>query len=223
MPRGRGRIERFFQTVDQLLLLRLPGYAPEGRPLTPPTLTLADFDAIFHEFLLGEYHVRPQRDLPSTPQARWEAEGFLPRLPESLEQLDLLLLTVAKPRRVRRDGIHFQNMGYVDPILADYVGEDVVIRYDPRDMAEIRVYDRNGFLCRALCQELAGQTVSLKEIVRARNRRRRELQKEIKDREELVQTYLKVHQEAPDPLLNPPVQTEPEAPPARRLKLYENE
>lgn len=223
MPRGRGRIERFFQTVDQLLLVRLPGYAPAGKPVTPPTLTLSEFDAIFLEFLLGEYHVRPPRDRSDTPQERWEAEGFLPRLPESLEQLDLLLLTVAKRRRVRRDGIHFQNLRYMDPILAGYVGEDVVIRYDPRDMAEIRIYHRNAYLCRAVCQELADQTVSLQEIVRARNRRRRELKKEIKDREELVQTYLKVHQEEPDSRLKPPAQTEPEAPPARRLKLYENE
>ena len=42
------------------------------------------------------------RELPVAPQARWEATGFLPRLPESLEQLDLLLLTVAKARQVRR-------------------------------------------------------------------------------------------------------------------------
>jgi putative transposase len=35
MPRGRGRIERFFQTIEQLLLSRLPGYAPVGTP--PPS------------------------------------------------------------------------------------------------------------------------------------------------------------------------------------------
>jgi putative transposase len=30
------------------------------------------------------------------PAQRWEKGAFLPRMPESLEQLDLLLLTVAK-------------------------------------------------------------------------------------------------------------------------------
>ena len=34
--------------------------------------------------------------------ARWEAGGFLPRLPESLDQLDLLLLTVANLARSTR-------------------------------------------------------------------------------------------------------------------------
>jgi len=152
--------------------------------------------------------------------------GFLPRLPESLEELDLLLLTVAKTRRVRRDGIHFQNLRYMDPTLADYVGEDVTIRYDPRDMAEIRVFYTDTFLCRAVCQELAGQTVSLKEIKRARDRRRRALGRTIKDRSELVQTYLKVHQIEPE-LPLPRQETEEEKPSraegAQRLKRYENE
>jgi putative transposase len=41
-------------------------------------------------------------------------------------------------------------------VLAAYVGDSVVIRYDPRDMAEIRVFTGTGFLCRAICPELAG-------------------------------------------------------------------
>ena len=102
------------------------------------------------------------------------------------------------------------------------MGEDVVIRYDPRDLAEIRVYYQGAFLCRAVSQELASQTVSLKEIVRARNQRRRELQGAIKDRMEVVETYLKVHQEE-GAVPVPPPQQEPETRPARRLKLYENE
>ena len=56
---------------------------------------------------------------------------------------------------------------YIDPALAAYVGEDVLLRYDPRDMAEIRVFFNDRFLCRAICQELAGETVPLREIVNA--------------------------------------------------------
>src|SRR6478672_9763268 len=97
---------------------------------------------------------------------------FLLRLPDSLEELDLLLLTVAKPRRVHPDGIHFQGFRYLDTTLAAYVGEDVIIRYDPRDMAELRVYFGDAFLCRAITPELAGETVALKDIIRARNQRR---------------------------------------------------
>src|SRR3989475_12913636 len=100
-----------------------------------------------------------------------EGSGFRPRLPETLEHLDLLLFTVAKSRKVRPDGIHFQGLRHLDLTLAAYVGESVIIRYDPRDMAEIRIFHHNRFLCRAICAELAGGTIALREIIQARDRR----------------------------------------------------
>lgn len=227
MPRGRGRIERFFLTVNQLLLCTLPGYLPsDGKTpgaQTAALLTLTAFEARFLTFLLDEYHQRPQRELAAPPQVLWEGSGFLPRLPDTLAELDLLLLTVAKQRRVQRDGIYFQGLRYVDPVLAAYVGESVVIRYDPRDLAEIRVYHRDAFVCRAICPALANQTVSLKEIVQARRQRLRELRGTIQDRQSLVQTYLNVHEtpvESASTSAEPPA---PTSPVGKKLKLYHNE
>ncbi len=54
-PRGRGRIERFFETVNQLFLCRMPGYSPAGAPAADPVLTLADLDAAWQTWLLGDY------------------------------------------------------------------------------------------------------------------------------------------------------------------------
>ena len=186
-PRGRGRIERFFNTVNQLLLARLPGYAPAGfATQVTPGLDLQGFTQAFAHFVLHEYHQTPHSATGVAPQARWSANGFLPQLPVSLEQLDLLLLTVAKSRRVQQDGVRFQSLRYIDPTLAAYVGEEVTIRYDPRDMAEIRVYHQGRFLCRAVCQELAGETVSLKDIIRARRRRTRDLHQQLAVRQSLI-------------------------------------
>ena len=191
MPRGRGRVERFFQTVNQLFLHELPGYIAndDGKPTTKPTLTLVEFKARLHDFLLDAYLPRTQKELGTDPKSRWEASGFLPNMPESLEQLDLLLLTAAKTRRVRRDGIHFHKMRYIDTNLAAYISEDVVIRYDPRDMVEIRVFHADKFVCRALCQELAGQEVTLKEIMRMRRARKRELRKTLDAHAQLLKQY----------------------------------
>ena len=214
VPRGRGKIERFFETVDQLFLCRLPGYA--AQTAAPANLTLAECEAQFRAFLLGEYHQRLHSETGMAPQARWEAGGFLPRLPESPEQLDLLLLTVARPRRVHQDGIHFQGLRYLDLTLAAYVGQDVTIRYDPRDVAEVRVFHQGAFLCRAICPELANQTIGLKEIVQARRARRRQLQGELDDHAAVVAQFLAVHQPEPSPA------PEPE-PRATRLKRYYNE
>ena len=127
-----------------------------------------------------------------TPLQRWQEHGFLPQLPASLEQLDLLLLTVAKSRRVQQDGIRFQSLRYIDPLLAAYVGESVTVRYDPRDMAEIRVFYQHRFLCRAVCQELAGETVSLKDILRARRQRKRDLRQMIDQRRSVVDQWFKI-------------------------------
>ena len=82
-------------------------------------------------------------------------------------------------------------MRYLDLTLAAYVGEPVTIRYDPRDLAELRVYHRDRFLCRAICPELAGTTIGLKDLVRARDARRRELQAGIGGRAKLVDLLLR--------------------------------
>jgi putative transposase len=189
-PRGRGRIERFFATVATMFLPILPGYSPPGQKAGKASLTLPELEARFQDFLLGVYHAREHGETRARPQERWNQGGFLPRLPESLEQLDLLLLTVPTARKVHSDGIRFQGMRYVDPLLAAYVGESVLLRYDPRDMAELRVFHEGRFLCRAICPELAGQTIALAEILKARRGRKRELRETIRDRRKLVDGLL---------------------------------
>jgi len=52
-----------------------------------------------------------------------------PTVAASLDDLDLLLVMVAKPRMVHRDGIHFQGLRYLAPALAAYIREPVTIRY----------------------------------------------------------------------------------------------
>jgi len=219
-PRGRGKIERFFESVAQIFLPRLPGYAPNGT--APKTgLTLAEATTELERFL-DEYHDEIHATTGFRPHDRWTSGGFLPRMPESLEQLDLLLLTVPKTRRVHPDGIRFSGLRYIDPTLAAYVGEEVVLRYDPRDVTEVRVFHEGRFVCRAICQELAGETVPLREIIRARERRRRELRRTIQDRRMVVESLLEARrggvvesteEGAPEVVSEPPK-------PARALKRY---
>jgi putative transposase len=220
-PRGRGKIERFFESLSQRLLSHLPGYA-RSAATRAAVLTLPDLANEIEHYLIQEYLVTPHSGTGQPPQARWEAGGFLPHMPDSLEQLDLLLLTVARTRRVQRDGIRFMGMRYIDPTLAAYVGEEVVIRYDPRDVAEVRVFYQKRFLCPAVCQELAGVTVPLRDIVSARNRRRRELRQTIQDRQRIVDSLLEAKRWLAAEAR--PAEPSPEsAPPAPKLKRYYNE
>jgi putative transposase len=153
-PRGRGKIERFFETLKQVFLSRLPGFCSNINSNRKGKLRLTDLARELEAFIVGEYNVTRHSTTKEAPQSRWEKGGFLPQMPESLEQLDLLLLTVPDERRVHQDGIRFQGFRYIDPTLAAYVGERVMLRYDPRDMAEIRIFFRDRFLCRAICQEM---------------------------------------------------------------------
>jgi putative transposase len=220
-PRGRGKVERFFRSVEQFLLQDLPGYSPKGSRAVEAKLTLPEFEQQFRTWLVEDYHHRVHSETKCQPTERWEAGGFVPRMPESAEQLDLLLLTVAKTRRVHQDGIRFQGHRYLDATLAAYVKEEVLIRYDPVDLAEIRVFYQDHFLCRAVCQELSGLTISLKEIEKARSERRKDVRAGLDSRKAVVDRFIAVHQEeAPTPREPVP---EPEPVGRPRLKGYINE
>jgi putative transposase len=192
-PQGRGKIERFFGSVNTELLPELPGHLAPGQRTPEPGLTLPQLSDRIGAFIIGTYHQRTHPEIGTSPQQAWLAGAWLPRLPDSQEALDELLLTVAKSRVVHRDGIHFQGLRYISPTLASYVTEPVAIRYDPRDITEIRVFHRNTFLCRAIAADHQGETITLKDIQAARNARRRALRTELNERIAVVAEHLPAH------------------------------
>jgi putative transposase len=196
-PQGRGKIERLFGTLNSELLPELPGYLVKGNPTSAPKLSLGELDRAVTAYIANTYHVRLHSETEQTPLDAWRGKGFLPRLPETLEDLDLLLVMHAKPRTVRRDGIHFQGLRYQHPTMAGYVGDAVTIRYDPRDLSEMRVFYRNSFLCRAVSEEHAGEVVTLKDIQTARRMHRRSLRTTINERVARVVDFLPVQQPKP--------------------------
>jgi putative transposase len=126
-PQGQGRIERFFRTVNEMFLCDLDSYIRHKR--RRPTLSLDQFEERFRRLLLEAYHRRSNAEGRLPPSERWEEGGFLPRMPESLEQLDLLLMHEIRARKIRRDGVHFQGLRYLSLTLAAYIGVDATIRY----------------------------------------------------------------------------------------------
>ena len=130
-------------------------------------------------------------------------------MPEALTDLDGFLLHVARERIVQRDGIHFQGLRYLSPTLASYVGTRVTIRYDPRDISEIRVFDHDTYICTAIDEEHADATFSLKDVQAARNARRRALRRRLNERIPLATTT----DPAPEPTGPPP-------PPCPKLRTY---
>jgi putative transposase len=222
VPRGRGKVERLFRTVNQRFLCHLPGHLRGAQRRSGELLTLQQLDQRFRTFL-SDYHDEEHSETRQAPLARWRGDGFLPQMPESLEQLDLLLLTIARTRKVRTDGVQFAGHRYIDPVLSAYVGEQVVVRYDPRDIAEIRLFHDGRFLCRAICPELAGEVVTLGEVAGARNRQRRALRQQLKDRQATVAQLLELRQGSAVPDQGPEPATEPQLSARPKIKLYRNE
>lgn len=220
-PQGRGKLERFFGTITTELLPDLPGHLVRGKPTSPPGLSLPQLDIAIREWITATYHPRSHSETGRSPEQAWLGDGWLPRTPDTLEQLDLLLVMVAKARIVHRDGIRFQGLRFLEPTLAAYVGEPVTIRYDPRDLGEIRVYHHNRFLCRAISPEHAGQAITLKDIQTARNAHRRALREQLSQRRAAVAEYLPSHPAAakapPAPRRTDPA---PGQPPRARLHTY---
>jgi putative transposase len=215
-PQGRGKIERIIGSITSELLPLLPGQLVRGKPTSPPRLTLPELDAAIGRWIIDDYHQRKHSETGIAPQTAWIANGWLPRLPESLEDLDLLLVMVATPRIVHRDGIRFQGLRYLDPTLAAYVGEEVTIRYDPRDVGEVRVFHHNGFICRAISAEHAGQVITLKDLQTARSAHRRALRQQLNERSTTVSEYLPTRT-SPPPASAIPKQSVPARP---RLHTY---
>jgi putative transposase len=219
-PQGRGKVERLFGTLNTELLSELPGYLVDGKPATPPCLSLAELDRAIGAFVTGTYHARVHSETGETPLDAWRGGGFLPRLPDSLEDLDLLLVMHTKPRSVQRDGIHFEGLRYSSPTLAGYVREAVTIRYDPRDLSEIRVFHRNRFLCRAVSEEHAGEAVTLKDIEAARRAHRRALRAGINERIARVVDFLPARTD-PAPRGDKPERAAPRT--RSKLRIYEED
>lgn len=200
-PRGKGKIERLFHTLNRVLLQRLPHYTKQATGMTDqPLLTLTQLEEHLETYITHTYHQQDHQTTGQTPLVRWGGNGFMPNQPIDPTLLDELLVTMSKPRKVQRDGIRFKRFRYLSTTLAAYVGESVTIRYDPRDMAQIRVYYRDEFLCSALCQTLTGQVVSLKEIIQARNRVRNQRRARIQQAQQLLSRLDKDPVEADVPM-----------------------
>jgi putative transposase len=55
-PRGRGKVERAFRSINQVFLCHLPGYTPPGSPPEKAVLTLPELDSRLRTYLVETYN-----------------------------------------------------------------------------------------------------------------------------------------------------------------------
>ena len=63
------------------------------------------------------------------------------------------------------------------------------------------VHKEDRFICRVVCEELAGTNLSLQEITRARRQQRKKLRGKIRDRRQMIETLLDAKHDPIDALV----------------------
>ena len=131
-------------------------------------LTLRELELLVVRFIVDKYNQSiDARTGDQTRFQRWEAG--LRAIPEIMSdrELDICLMKQAR-RQVQRGGyIQFENINYKGEYLEGYAGKTISLRYDPRDITTIWVYQYNKgkeeFLTRAHAQGLETEQLALDE------------------------------------------------------------
>jgi len=174
-PNGKGKIERVNRTVDQMLLMMLPGFTEgprdlDGRlsgPLDDRSAARAGFEqasaagadpaalplrwSVFVDQFAAWVSWYNTEHAHSglggrSPAAAWSADPTpVRRFPE--EELRHLLLA-DEGRIIQADGIHFRNLTYVCAAgkIRERGGQNVRLRYMPHDDRFVHVYLDGTFL-----------------------------------------------------------------------------
>ena len=103
-----------------------------GKTPSPPRLSFSELDAIIGTYFIETYNARPHNQTGVSPNAALFGDGWLPRMPDLLEDLDLLLFMANKSRIVRRDGIRFQGLRYI-PVRTFSAPGHLVVLLGPND------------------------------------------------------------------------------------------
>jgi hypothetical protein len=157
----KGKVERVFKTIESGCLSILPGYmgavgTSEGAALkrVHEFLTLQQLDQEITRWIDEDYHWRKHSGTGQAPAEFWENTKKL-RLPDSEDDLNLLILKYDKECTVINTGIKFTLNGskhrYWSPELAFYWKRLVRLRYNPDDMESVLIYDAatGEYLCEA--------------------------------------------------------------------------
>ena len=149
-PQGRGKIERFFNTVTSQFLGEITVTDTPMLPGTDPGAgsqisTLEELNTLFTAWVNMVYHHQQHSSTGQTPLARWEASWqYRAPVRKPLEEIRHAFLW-SDTRRVSKTGtVSLHSNSYeVDPLLA---GTTIELVYDPFDLdGQVLVNNHQGF------------------------------------------------------------------------------
>lgn len=153
-PHFKGGVERHMGNMNTMLLHGLPGttFSNIGKrgnyqSEKDAAVYLSEIDKLFNIYAVDIYGESYNRGIEGIPARRWEhavnVQGFIPRLPSSVLELDIMLASVDS-RSIHHYGIEFENLIYnsaeLGPLRAALRGQAVKIKYQAGDLGRIYVY-----------------------------------------------------------------------------------
>jgi putative transposase len=161
-PGENGKMERYFRTLDERYLTKLPGYTkgaenPDGSPMIAPGTKLLSIHELWEplEEAVRHYNYeRPHSGLGDrTPAQAWADElTFV----EEADEDDLFRFSLAPVgrgglRRVDRRGVKVFGRYYQHLALGEFIGKgkEVTVRGIPHDQRKCFVFDGDRFICEA--------------------------------------------------------------------------
>ena len=125
-PEGRGKIERWFNTVRSSFLARLD---------LPRIESIDRLNRLLWAWVEGEYHLAHHRGIGEPPLDKWLRLGDRVRpAPPDLDLERVFLSRVS--RRVRKDGT-FTMQNRLFEAGVDFIGENITVRFDPFDLRRV--------------------------------------------------------------------------------------
>ncbi|WP_295821215.1 Mu transposase C-terminal domain-containing protein [uncultured Deinococcus sp.] len=146
-PKDKAKIESFFGTLSGYFKY-LPGSTKikpgtKGSGSVGPSLTLAEFEKIFVDYIVNKYHRSVHETLQTTPLKQYERSIKLVHdlsLPVSqVEFLIDILPQVTNGRVVKPEGVTVNNIMYWNDSLIPLIGDGrkYNIKYDPDDLTAV--------------------------------------------------------------------------------------
>lgn len=206
-PSDGGIVERPFGTLNREFFSTIPGYTSSDVQTRSPKaesdacLTLLQLEKLLVRYIVDHYNQRIDARMGNQSRiGRWEAGRSAQLALLGERELDMCLMRRDR-RTVYRNGyLQLANLTYQGEHLAGYVGETVIIRYDPRDITTVWVYQlqdsKEVFLTRAHAQSLETERLSYAEAQSLSRRLRdagkaisnRSVLEEVRDRDATIET-----------------------------------
>jgi putative transposase len=173
-PSDGGIVERPFGTLNTQFFSTLPGYVSSdvstrsSKAESEACLTLLQLEKLLVRYLVDHYNQGIDARMGDQSRiGRWEAGRIAQLSLLGERELDICLMRRDR-RTVYRNGyLQFANLTYQGEHLAGYAGEGVVMRYNPRDITTVFIYQpqegKEVFLARAHAQGLETECLSYAE------------------------------------------------------------